>query len=86
MNSVLAARLRYLRLSKNLTQDLVAKFIHVNRTTYAGYESGRTEPPVKVLVRIAEFYNVSLDFICGASDFLYGTYAFTILTKGRFNL
>ena len=61
----LGARLYQLR-NKNLkTQLEVAHAIDVARTTYAGYETGQNEPDLKTLVKLADLYGVSLDYLAG---------------------
>ena len=47
--------------SKGYTQKQVAAFIKVIPTTYSTYESGRTEPPAEILVRLSYLYQTSVD-------------------------
>jgi transcriptional regulator with XRE-family HTH domain len=42
--------------------------LHIGQRTYADYESGKTRIPVDSLMMLARFYNVSMDYITGASD------------------
>lgn len=55
--------LKQLRLSANITQEQLANIIGVHRATYASYEQGRREPDYETLIKIAEFYKVSLDYL-----------------------
>ena len=57
-------RLKELRKQKNLTQTEIAKILNMAQTTYAGYELGQREPTIDTLKKIANFYNVSLDYLC----------------------
>lgn len=57
--------IRYLRTSEKLTQKDLAKALNVAPQTYASYEQGRREPDIDTLIKIARFYNVSLDFLVG---------------------
>ena len=57
--------LRDLREQRGLTQQIVAKAIGVDRTTYAKYESGLSEPNHEITIKLAEFYNVSIDDLMG---------------------
>lgn len=57
--------LKELRESKKITQKEVAKAIKVNERTYCNYETGRTEPDIKTLIRLADYYNVSMDILTG---------------------
>ncbi len=61
-------RIRDLREDHDLTQQKIADLLHVGQRTYADYESGKTRIPVDRLMILAEFYNVSMDFITGASN------------------
>ena len=57
--------LRGLRISRKMTQQEVADFLGVERTTYVKYECGASEPPTATLVRLADFFGVSVDFLVG---------------------
>ena len=60
-------RIREIREDHALTQQKVANLLHVGQRTYADYESGKTRIPVDSLLILAEYYNVSMDYITGAS-------------------
>lgn len=62
-----AIRLERLRKDKQLTQSEAAEKLGVSRSTYNCYETDRVIPPVEVLIRIADFYHVSTDYILGLS-------------------
>lgn len=55
--------IRELRKSKKLSQKEVAGKLNIPATTYNTYESGRTEPPIEILVRLSHLYEVPIDFI-----------------------
>jgi len=61
-------RIRELREDNFLTQQKIADLLHIGQRTYADYESGKTRIPVDSLIKLAEYYNVSMDYISGASD------------------
>lgn len=61
-------RIRQIREDASLTQQKVADLLHVGQRTYADYESGKTRIPVDSLLILAKFYNVSMDYITGASN------------------
>lgn len=61
-------RIREIREDKFMTQQKVADLLHVGQRTYADYESGKTRIPVDCLLILAKFYDVSLDYITGASN------------------
>lgn len=55
--------LQELRKSKKLSQKEVAGNLNIPATTYNTYESGRTEPPIEILVRLSYLYGMPVDFI-----------------------
>lgn len=61
-------RIREIREDSSLTQQKVADLLHVGQRTYADYESGKTRIPVDSLLILARYYNVSVDYISGASN------------------
>ncbi len=60
---MLTEKLRLLRDLYDLTQNDIAEIIGVNRSTYAYYELGRTEPSLEKIRTLAAFYQVSVDFL-----------------------
>ena len=61
-------RIREIREDHSLTQQKIANLLHIGQRTYADYESGKTRIPVDSLLLLARFYNVSMDYITGASN------------------
>ncbi len=61
-------RIRQLREDRDLTQRAVAELLQVGQKTYSDYELGKTRIPVASILILARFYNVSVDYISGASD------------------
>lgn len=61
-------RIRDIREDNYLTQQKIADLLHVGQRTYADYESGKTRIPVDSLMILARFYDVSMDYISGASN------------------
>ena len=51
-----------------MTQEEVASAPALQRSTYAYYETGRTMPKLGNLIRMAEFFGVTTDFLIGKSD------------------
>lgn len=58
-------RLKELRAAAGLTQKQMAEVLNIDRTTYVKYESGASEPTFNTLTRLAEYFNVTVDFILG---------------------
>ena len=61
-------RIRDLREDKDLTQTQLAKEINVSQRTYSYYDNGERTIPPEVLIALAKFYNVSVDYILELSD------------------
>ena len=61
-------RIREIREDHSLSQQKVADLLHIGQRTYSDYESGKTRIPVDNLLILAKFYNVSMDYITGASQ------------------
>lgn len=67
-NMVMNLRIRDLREDNDLTQKAVAKYLMCDQSLYSKYERGEREIPLKLVVALAEFYDVSLDYIVGITD------------------
>ncbi len=61
-------RLRNLREDRDLTQTDIAKLLFTSQTVYSRYERGVLTIPVEHLLILADFYNVSTDYILGRTD------------------
>ncbi len=61
-------RIRDLREDKDLTQREVGTAINVPQRTYAYYESGERMVPPQVLIALAQYYGVSVDYLLGLTD------------------
>lgn len=66
--SVFSERLAELRSNRNLSQKEVAKAFDVVVRAYQRYEYGEREPQLSVLIRMADFYGVSIDYLAGRTD------------------
>ena len=56
-------RLKELREDKDLTQAEIAKILNISQRAYSHYEIGSREIPLELLIKLADYYNVSLDYI-----------------------
>ena len=61
-------RLRDLREDKDLKQKDLAKVLQVHQTTYSDYELDKLNVPVRTLHVLADFYQVSVDYLLGRTD------------------
>ena len=62
------SRIRDLREDRDLNQETLAEMLGVRQTTYSKYELGKITVPVEMLIKIADFYDVTLDYLVGRSD------------------
>ena len=62
------SRLEDLRIDADKTQQQIADVLNCKREVYRRYEKGIYEIPVWALIRLAEYYQVSTDYILGLSD------------------
>ncbi len=60
-------RIKGLREDNDLTQTQIAKIINVAQTTYSDYEKGKVRIPIDILIELAKFYNVDMNYITGVS-------------------
>lgn len=61
-------RLKELRIARNLTQKQVYEAVNMSPIGYQRYEYGDREPAYQNLLALADYFNVSLDYLCGRSD------------------
>ncbi len=61
-------RIRDLREDRDLTQEEVARVLQTSQTMYSRYERGASELPVRHLIALCRFYQVSADYILGLSN------------------
>ncbi len=61
-------RIRNLRIDNDLTQEEIATVLHVKQNTYSQYESGTLFYPLDVVIKLAEYYNTSVDYLVGLTD------------------
>ena len=61
-------RIRDLREDADQTQQSVAELLNMQRSVYRRYELGEREIPVWAVIRLAEYYHVSTDYLLGLSE------------------
>ena len=65
---IMAERLRALRLSINVSQNKLAPILGLRQSGVNRYENNQCEPSAKVLLRYADYFDVSLDYLYGRTD------------------
>lgn len=63
IKSTFGERLADLRIAKGIKQEELAKILNVSRSAISGYENDAHYPEVKQLIKIAEFFDVSIDYL-----------------------
>ena len=61
-------RIRDLREDHDKKQIDLANYLEIKQSTYSDYESGKINIPIDMLIKIADFYGVTLDYLVGRSD------------------
>lgn len=61
-------RIRDLREDRDMTQTETAKMLGMSQTGYSKYETGENDIPTAVLIKLAKFYNTSIDYLLGETD------------------
>lgn len=61
-------RIRHLREDKDLTQKQVGQLLNMSQTGYNQYETGKNDIPTTVLIKLANFYNTSTDYLLGLTN------------------
>ena len=61
-------RIRALREDSDLTQTPVAEYLGMSQTGYSKYETGENSIPVDIVVKLADFYKTTTDYLLGRTD------------------
>ena len=61
-------RIRDLREDRDMNQTQIAQMLGMSQTGYSIYETGENDIPTSVLIKLAKFYNTSIDFLLGQAD------------------
>ncbi|MCM1267513.1 MAG: helix-turn-helix domain-containing protein [Bacteroidales bacterium] len=65
--------IRDLREDRDIKQKTVAEYLNVSQQAYSNYENGRREIPIRVIVKLADYYEVSTDYLLGAKRHYAGS-------------
>ena len=61
-------RIKELREDADLNQTTIAKHLGMSQTGYSKYETGENDIPTTILIKLARFYNTSIDYLLGETD------------------
>lgn len=78
---ILGKRLKQLRDEFGFDQKEMGKKLNITSSAYGYYEQGRNEPPLETLVKIAEIFNVTTDYLLGRSDIRENPVYYTLSDK-----
>ena len=65
---MIGERLYDLRKDKGLSQDELGELLNINKHSISSYERGRSEPPDEIKIILAQYFNVSIDYLLGVTD------------------
>lgn len=66
--SVFSQRIKQLKAEKGALQKNIAEYINVSTRAYQYYERDEREPTLSVLIALADYFNVSIDYLVGRTD------------------
>ena len=61
-------RIKNLREDNDVSQQTIAEYLNVHQTTYSDYEIGNLNIPIPMLIKLADYYNVSIDYLLDRTD------------------
>ena len=67
-DEIMYQRLRDLREDKDMNQTQIAKMLGMSQTGYSKYETGENDIPTAILIKLARFYNTSVDYLLGETN------------------
>lgn len=62
-------KLKEIRQDNGKTQKEVADYLNIKQNTYSQYENEKRQIPIEILIRLADYYDVSVDYLLGRTDF-----------------
>lgn len=61
-------RIRNLREDRDLTQEQLAQYLNISQVAYSHYELNKRSIPIEILIKLAKFYNTSVDYLLYRTD------------------
>lgn len=62
-------KLKKARQENGKTQKEIADYLNIKQNTYSQYENEKRQIPIEILIRLADYYDVSVDYLLGRTDF-----------------
>ena len=61
-------RLQDLRNDADMSQKQISEILHISQRSYSHYETGSRNIPIEMLIRLANYYDTSIDYLVGRTD------------------
>ena len=61
-------RIQDLRTDADMSQKQLSEILHISQRSYSHYETGSRNIPVEMLIRLANYYDISVDYLVGCTD------------------
>lgn len=61
-------RIQDLRIDSDLSQKKIGEILHISQRSYSYYETGSRNIPIEMLIRLADYYDTTIDYLVGRTD------------------
>ena len=61
-------RIQDLRIDSDLSQKNIGELLHISQRSYSHYETGSRNIPIEMLIRLADYYDTTIDYLVGRTD------------------
>lgn len=61
-------RIHDLRIDSDLSQKKIGEILHISQRSYSHYETGSRNIPIEMLIRLADYYDTTIDYLVGRTD------------------
>lgn len=61
-------RIQDLRIDSDLSQKKIGEILHISQRSYSHYETGSRNTPIEMLIRLADYYDTTIDYLVGRTD------------------
>lgn len=61
-------RIQDLRIDSDLSQKKIGESLHISQRSYSHYETGSRNIPIEMLIRLADYYDTTIDYLVGRTD------------------
>lgn len=61
-------RIQVLRIDSDLSQKKIGEILHISQRSYSHYETGSRNIPIEMLIRLADYYDTTIDYLVGRTD------------------